>query len=45
MTTIDCPFCAGDAHVDDALDSLTCDGCGVTVDVAPDGVAAFAAAA
>ena len=36
MITIDCPFCSGDAHVDAALDAVTCDGCGVTVDVTPD---------
>jgi hypothetical protein len=36
MITIDCPFCSGDAHIDSSLDAVTCDGCGVTVDVAPD---------
>ena len=45
MITIDCPFCAGDAHVEPSLDTVTCDGCGVTVDVAPDAVAALEAAA
>ena len=36
MITIDCPFCSGDAHVDATLDAVTCDGCGVTVDITPD---------
>ena len=36
MITIDCPLCAGEATTDDTLSTLTCDGCGVTVDVAPD---------
>lgn len=45
MITIDCPFCSGEAHVDAALDAVTCDGCGVTVDVAPDAPVALEAAA
>jgi hypothetical protein len=45
MITIDCPFCSGDAHVDVTLDAVTCDGCGVTVDVAPDAALALEAAA
>jgi hypothetical protein len=36
MVTIDCPFCSGEAHLEPALDAVTCDGCGVTVEVAPD---------
>jgi hypothetical protein len=36
MVTIDCPFCSGEAHVEATLDEMTCDGCGVTVEVAPD---------
>ena len=36
MITIDCPLCAGEATTDDTLSTLTCDGCGVTVEVAPD---------
>lgn len=36
MTTIECPFCSGDAQVEGVLDAVRCDGCGVTVDVAPD---------
>ena len=45
MTTIDCPFCSGDAFVEPALETITCDGCGVTVEVAPDPVVALDAAA
>ncbi|HSL76722.1 MAG TPA: hypothetical protein VK867_07250 [Candidatus Limnocylindrales bacterium] len=45
MITIDCSFCSGDAHVDPTLDTVTCDGCGVTVDVAPDAPIALGAAA
>ena len=45
MFTIDCPFCSGDAHVDAALDAVTCEGCGVTVDVAPDIAVVLEAAA
>ena len=36
MITIDCPFCSGEAHVETTLDEMTCEGCGVTVEVAPD---------
>ncbi len=45
MTTIDCPFCSGDTFVEPALETITCDGCGVTVEVAPDPVAVLDAAA
>jgi Pyruvate/2-oxoacid:ferredoxin oxidoreductase delta subunit len=45
VITIDCPFCAGDAHVEASLDHLTCDGCGVTVEVAPDAAPVLEAAA
>ena len=45
MITIDCPFCAGDATTDDGVTVVSCDGCGVTVEVAPDVSAAFEAAA
>jgi hypothetical protein len=45
MITIDCPFCTGEAHVEPALDTLTCDGCGVTVEVEPDVAAVLEAAA
>jgi ribosomal protein S27E len=36
MFTIDCPLCAGEATTDEALTLVACDGCGVTVEVAPD---------
>jgi hypothetical protein len=45
MITIDCPFCADEATIDEALTAATCDGCGVTVDIAPDTVVALDAAA
>lgn len=45
MITIDCPFCTGEAHVEPALVTLTCEGCGVTVDIAPDAPAVLEAAA
>ena len=45
MITIDCPFCSGDAHIDAALDTVSCDGCGVTVDVTADVPVALEAAA
>jgi hypothetical protein len=38
MITIDCPLCAGEATTDSALTDFTCDGCGVTIEIAPDGV-------
>jgi ribosomal protein S27E len=36
MLTIDCPLCAGEAVTDEALTLVTCDGCGIAVEVAPD---------
>ena len=36
MITIDCPLCAGEATTDDALVVLSCDGCGVVTEIAPD---------
>ena len=36
MITIDCPICADTATLDESLDAVTCDGCGVTASVAPD---------
>ena len=36
MDTTDCPFCGGQADTDAGLLHLDCDGCGVTVEVAPD---------
>ena len=35
MITIDCPLCLGEAHVDEALTTVDCDGCG-TIQVADD---------
>ncbi|HEV8699537.1 MAG TPA: hypothetical protein VGQ89_17730 [Candidatus Limnocylindrales bacterium] len=45
MITIECPFCAGQATTDDGPSVVECDGCGVAVDVAPDGPAVLQAAA
>lgn len=45
MITIDCPFCAGDATTDAELRAMTCDGCGVSVEVAADQPIALDAAA
>jgi hypothetical protein len=45
MITIDCPICSGDAFVEPSLESMTCDGCGVTVELAPDPLAVLDAAA
>ncbi len=36
MITIDCPLCAGEASTDEALAVLSCDGCGVVTEIAPD---------
>ncbi len=45
MFTIDCPLCAGQATTDEALTVVACDGCGATVEVAPDPSLLLAAAA
>lgn len=45
MITIDCPFCSDDAHVEATLDRVTCEGCGASVEVAPDLAVALEAAA
>jgi hypothetical protein len=45
MTTIECPFCAGEATTDDGLTSMACESCGVTVEVAADAPAMLEAAA
>lgn len=37
MISIECPVCAGEAEIEGRLDAVTCDGCGMTVDIAPDG--------
>lgn len=36
MLDIPCPVCAGTATTDDGLTVVTCEGCGVAVEVAPD---------
>lgn len=45
MITIDCPLCAGEVTTDETLSDMTCAGCGVTVDIAPDMASALDAAA
>lgn len=45
MLTIDCPICAGQATTDEALTLVACDGCSVTVEVAPDPALVLQAAA
>jgi hypothetical protein len=45
MITIDCPICDGAATTDETLATLSCEGCGVSVDVAADPVLALDAAA
>ena len=42
---MDCPLCAGEATTDESLAAVTCDGCGVTVEVAADHAVALDAAA
>ena len=36
MLTIDCPLCTGEATTDEALTFVACDGCGVSVEIAPE---------
>jgi hypothetical protein len=36
MITTDCPICTDTAIVDDSLDALTCDACGLVAPIAPD---------
>jgi hypothetical protein len=39
MVTFECPWCAEPASVDPAeLEELTCDGCGLQAELAPDPV-------
>jgi hypothetical protein len=45
MVTIDCPICMGQATIDDRLTLVACDGCGVTVEVAPEPIAVLEVAA
>lgn len=41
MITIDCPLCAGQATTDEGLALVTCDGCGIAVEVGPDALVAL----
>ncbi len=45
MITIDCPLCAGEATTDEGLTLVTCDGCGVSAEVAADPFVALEAVA
>jgi Pyruvate/2-oxoacid:ferredoxin oxidoreductase delta subunit len=45
MIIIECPLCAGEATTDEGLSAVTCNGCGVTVEVAPDPAIALDVAA
>lgn len=45
MITVDCPLCAGEAHLEGGLMDMRCDGCGVTVEVAPEPSASLEVAA
>jgi hypothetical protein len=45
MLTIDCPLCAGDATIDDGLTVVSCDGCGLRAEIAPDPTTALEVAA
>jgi hypothetical protein len=45
MITIDCPLCGSEATTDEALSTVTCEGCGVSVQVAPDPAIALDVAA
>ena len=45
MIAIDCPLCAGEASTDEALTLVTCDGCGISAEVAPDPFVALEAVA
>ncbi len=45
MITIDCPLCAGEATTDEAQTLLTCDGCGIATEIAPDPFVALEAVA
>jgi flavoprotein len=45
MFTIDCPLCAGEATADEAMTLVTCDGCGIAAEIAPDPAVRIEAAA
>ena len=36
MISIDCPICTGEAQLESRLDAMTCEDCGVSVEIAPD---------
>lgn len=36
MITIDCPICAATATVDETLEAVRCDACGLVASIAPD---------
>ncbi|CAN5463574.1 hypothetical protein BH20CHL7_BH20CHL7_03140 [soil metagenome] len=36
MITIECPLCEADAAADAALSLVSCDRCGIVVEIAPD---------
>jgi primosomal protein N' len=36
MLTLDCPWCDGPMTLEAAADDVTCDGCSVRVELAPD---------
>jgi transcription elongation factor Elf1 len=38
MITFECPWCAGPASADAELEHVSCDACGISVEVAPDPV-------
>lgn len=45
MISIECPLCTGQAQVDGGLETVSCEGCGVAVEVAPDALDALDIAA
>lgn len=45
MITIDCPLCASEASTDEALTLVTCDGCAMVAEIAPDPFIALEAVA
>ena len=44
MLIVECPLCDGPAPFDTAAGELTCDACGVAVDIAPEPCLVLAAA-
>jgi hypothetical protein len=45
MLLIDCPLCAGEATTDDGLTVVSCEGCDLNADIAPDPAATLEVAA